>query len=155
MTCSGAAGGRIASTHIKHTSNIRTIINNHNISHVIPLPDLRRNQRSLQEHGKRQSRQGVQTSLARRELDGHGHSSLRGSVHQVRKVDNISFAAITKLLTLINSLQQFQEATFARLGKIMKPPGIRLMVRNVIGGGDQEWATVELVAVAECKSGTY
>lgn len=27
------------------------------------------------------------------------------------------------------------------------------MVRNVFGGGDQAWATVELVAVAECKSG--
>jgi len=36
----------------------------------------------------------------------------------------------------------------------MKEPGIRLMVRNVIGGGDQPWATVELVAIAECKSGT-
>lgn len=35
----------------------------------------------------------------------------------------------------------------------MKEPGIRLMVRNVFGGGDQAWATVELVAVAECKSG--
>jgi hypothetical protein len=37
----------------------------------------------------------------------------------------------------------------------MKEPGIRLMVRNVFGGGDQAWATVELVAVAECKSGTF
>ena len=37
----------------------------------------------------------------------------------------------------------------------MKEPGIRLMVRNVVGGGDQAWATVELVAVAECKSGTF
>lgn len=64
-----------------------------------------------------------------------------------------SLEAITKPLTPIDSLQQFQEATFARLGKIMKPPGLRLMVRNVIGGGDQDWATVELVAVAECKSG--
>jgi hypothetical protein len=35
----------------------------------------------------------------------------------------------------------------------MKEPGLRLMVRNVFGGGDQAWATVELVAVAECKSG--
>ena len=35
----------------------------------------------------------------------------------------------------------------------MKPPGLQLKVRNVIGGGEQEWATVELVAVAECKSG--
>jgi ketosteroid isomerase-like protein len=37
----------------------------------------------------------------------------------------------------------------------MKEPGIRLMVRNVFGGGDQAWATVELVAVAECKSGMF
>ena len=37
----------------------------------------------------------------------------------------------------------------------MKEPGIRLMVRNVFGGGDQAWATVELVAVAECKSGEF
>jgi hypothetical protein len=51
------------------------------------------------------------------------------------------------------SLKEFQEATFQRLGKIMKPPGIKLKVRNVIGGEDQEWAVVELVAVAECNSG--
>jgi hypothetical protein len=35
----------------------------------------------------------------------------------------------------------------------MKETGPRLMVRNVFRGGDQAWATVELVAVAECKSG--
>ena len=51
------------------------------------------------------------------------------------------------------SLQEFQQGTLARLGKIMKEPGLRLMVRNVIGGGEQEWATVELVAKAECKDG--
>ncbi|EME46572.1 hypothetical protein DOTSEDRAFT_22624 [Dothistroma septosporum NZE10] len=49
-------------------------------------------------------------------------------------------------------LSDFQEQTFARLGKIMKEPGIRLVVRNVIGGGDQPWATVELIADAECLS---
>jgi hypothetical protein len=37
----------------------------------------------------------------------------------------------------------------------MKEPGLRLTVRNVIGGGDQAWATVELIAVAECKSGMW
>ena len=51
------------------------------------------------------------------------------------------------------NLKDFQQATFARLGAIMKDPGIKLMVRNVIGGGEGEWATVELVAVAECKNG--
>lgn len=51
------------------------------------------------------------------------------------------------------TLQDFQKYTLARLGKIMKEPGIRLIVRNVIGGGDQEWATVELIAKAECLNG--
>ncbi|KAK5117465.1 hypothetical protein LTR85_008850 [Meristemomyces frigidus] len=51
------------------------------------------------------------------------------------------------------TLKDFQDDTMVRLGKIMKEPGICLKVRNVIGGGDQEWATVELVADAECKSG--
>ena len=50
------------------------------------------------------------------------------------------------------SLKDFQTSTLARLGKIMKEPGILLKVRNVIGGGG-EWATVELVANAECKNG--
>lgn len=53
------------------------------------------------------------------------------------------------------SLKDFQQGTLARLGKIMKDPGIRLMVRNVIGGGEQDWATVELVANAECKNGEF
>jgi len=35
----------------------------------------------------------------------------------------------------------------------MKEPGLKLKVRNVIGGGDQEWAVVELVAEAVCKNG--
>ena len=51
------------------------------------------------------------------------------------------------------TLQDLQQSTLARLGKIMKDPGLKLIVRNVIGGGDQEWATVELVAKAECLNG--
>lgn len=53
------------------------------------------------------------------------------------------------------SLKDFQDGTLTRLGKIMKPPGLNLAVRNVIGGGEAEWATVELVANAECKNGEY
>lgn len=52
-----------------------------------------------------------------------------------------------------DTLEAFQKATFARLGNIMKDPGLRLAVRNVIGGADQEWCTVELVVNAECKNG--
>ncbi|CAK1359170.1 unnamed protein product [Cercospora beticola] len=52
-----------------------------------------------------------------------------------------------------NSLSDFQAATFARLGKIMKAPGIRLKPRNVIGGGDQGWCTVELVVNGVCENG--
>lgn len=51
------------------------------------------------------------------------------------------------------NLKDFQEGAVVRLSKIMKEPGINPVVRNVIGGGDQEWATVELVAVAECNNG--
>ncbi|BFZ55796.1 hypothetical protein PYCC9005_002837 [Savitreella phatthalungensis] len=51
------------------------------------------------------------------------------------------------------TLADFKTKTLDRLGKIMKPPGISLRVRNVIGGGDQDWAVVELIAAAECKSG--
>ena len=51
------------------------------------------------------------------------------------------------------TLEDFQKGTLARLAKIMKDPGLKLRVRNVIGGGDQEWATVELVANAECLNG--
>lgn len=53
-----------------------------------------------------------------------------------------------------HSLQDFQEKTFKRLGAIMQAPGIQLALRNVIGGGDQEWATAELVTNAVCKNGT-
>ncbi len=49
--------------------------------------------------------------------------------------------------------EDFSNQTFGRLAKIMKEPGIKLMVRNVIGGGEQAWAVVELVAKAECKNG--
>lgn len=51
------------------------------------------------------------------------------------------------------TLKDFQADTMVRLNNVMKEPGILLKVRNVIGGGEQEWATVELVANAKCKSG--
>ncbi|KAF2804174.1 uncharacterized protein BDZ99DRAFT_467546 [Mytilinidion resinicola] len=51
------------------------------------------------------------------------------------------------------TLAAFQKGTLKRLGAIMKEPGIKLKVRNVIGGGEQAWAVVELVADAECKNG--
>lgn len=54
-----------------------------------------------------------------------------------------------------DTLKDFQENTLVRLGKVMKEPGIILSVRNAIGGGEQDWAVVELVANAECKSGEF
>ncbi|KAF2084505.1 hypothetical protein K490DRAFT_59482 [Saccharata proteae CBS 121410] len=50
------------------------------------------------------------------------------------------------------TLSSFQSATFARLAAVMKEPGIKLKVRNVIGGGDEPWAVVELIADAVCKN---
>lgn len=49
------------------------------------------------------------------------------------------------------SRSEFRAATFGRLGKIMKPSG--LGVRNIIGGGDQPWAVVELVLNGVCNNG--
>ncbi len=50
------------------------------------------------------------------------------------------------------SKADFQKQTLQRLGAIMKNP-IQLEVRNVIGGGDEEWAVVELIATSTCKNG--
>lgn len=52
-----------------------------------------------------------------------------------------------------HDLTKFQQDTFGRLAKIMKPPGVQLAVRNIIGGDHQEWATVELVINAVAKNG--
>lgn len=46
----------------------------------------------------------------------------------------------------------FQKQTFGRLSGIMKAP-VQLRVRNVIGGGEEEWAVVELIADSTCKNG--
>lgn len=46
----------------------------------------------------------------------------------------------------------FQKQTFGRLSGIMKAP-VQLKVRNVIGGGEEEWAVVELIADSTCKNG--
>lgn len=52
------------------------------------------------------------------------------------------------------SLKAFQEKTLARLKPIIKEPGLLIKVKHVIGGGPQdEWATVELGAEAECIDG--
>jgi hypothetical protein len=50
-----------------------------------------------------------------------------------------------------NSLVAFNEGTNKRLGAIMKEPGIKLLVRNIITNG--EWVVVEMVSKAECKNG--
>ncbi|KAI9800039.1 MAG: hypothetical protein M1833_003568 [Piccolia ochrophora] len=52
------------------------------------------------------------------------------------------------------SKQSFQEGTLSRLGKVMKEDDpIKLTVRNVIGGDDEEWAVVELIAKGTAKNG--
>lgn len=54
------------------------------------------------------------------------------------------------------NLQEFQEATFARLKKVLRNPPLKFHIRNIIGGGEQEWASVELLAKnAFCKNGKY
>ena len=56
--------------------------------------------------------------------------------------------------TRFRNLQEFQEGTFARLRQVLKNPPLKFAIRNIVGGGDQEWASVELMAKdAECKNG--
>ncbi|KAI9710650.1 MAG: hypothetical protein M1828_002137 [Chrysothrix sp. TS-e1954] len=51
-----------------------------------------------------------------------------------------------------DSLEAFQKETLGRLKPILKAPGLILKVHNVVGG-DDEWATAELKADAECVNG--
>lgn len=54
------------------------------------------------------------------------------------------------------NLRSFQEKTLARLRPILKDPGLRIKVKHVIGGGPQdEWASCELGAEAECVDGMF
>ncbi|QDS71942.1 hypothetical protein FKW77_000807 [Venturia effusa] len=46
----------------------------------------------------------------------------------------------------------YYAATIERMGHIWKEM-INLMIRNVVGGGEQEWACIEIQGTAECKNG--
>ncbi|KAJ7695788.1 hypothetical protein B0H17DRAFT_1055566 [Mycena rosella] len=50
------------------------------------------------------------------------------------------------------SKQDFIGGAFKRLGSIMKEP-MQLVVENVVGGGEEDHAVVELKAIAVCKNG--
>ena len=50
------------------------------------------------------------------------------------------------------SLQAWKDAALGTIQKVLKEP-IALKPTNVVGGGDQEWAAVELEANAVCKNG--
>ncbi|KAJ7087153.1 hypothetical protein C8R44DRAFT_900856 [Mycena epipterygia] len=50
------------------------------------------------------------------------------------------------------SKQAVIRSTFQRLSNIMKGP-IRLVVENVVGGGEEDQAVVELKMIAVCKNG--
>lgn len=51
------------------------------------------------------------------------------------------------------SKDAFVKATFGRLERIMREPGLRLVVENVVRGTEDGFAVVELKAVAVCKNG--
>lgn len=50
------------------------------------------------------------------------------------------------------SLDEWKAKALQPINAVLKEP-LRLKVRNIIGGGDQEWAVVELFADATCKNG--
>lgn len=50
------------------------------------------------------------------------------------------------------SLAEWKAKALQPINVVLKEP-LRLKVRNIVGGGDQEWAVVELFADATCKNG--
>lgn len=50
------------------------------------------------------------------------------------------------------TLAEFKENTTGRVSKIWKGPP-KMKIQNVVGGGEQEWACIELTAEAECNNG--
>lgn len=69
-------------------------------------------------------------------------------------VDNVDWTVMGHhpLAGQYHDKTDFQKRTFGRLSGIMKAP-VQLEVRSVIGGGDEEWAVVELIADSTCKNG--
>ena len=51
------------------------------------------------------------------------------------------------------SLQSFAEGTFHRLQPLLQHPPLKLEVVNVMGGGEHEWASVEMKAKNTMKNG--
>lgn len=50
------------------------------------------------------------------------------------------------------SLSDWKAGALEPINAVLREP-LKLQVRNVVGGGDQEWACVELFADAVCKDG--
>jgi len=73
--------------------------------------------------------------------------------------DNVDWWIVghTPMSGKYNSKQAFLDATFQVLNKKVLGGPLRLRTINVIGGGDSDWATVEMEAIdAKCNNGmTY
>ncbi|KAF4303861.1 hypothetical protein GTA08_BOTSDO07784 [Botryosphaeria dothidea] len=53
-----------------------------------------------------------------------------------------------------NNRDEFRTKTFGRLGKIMDPEHpVHPKVHNIVGGGDDEWAMVEMTNTSKTKTG--
>lgn len=50
------------------------------------------------------------------------------------------------------NLADWKAGALGPINKVLREP-LALKVRNVVGGGDEEWAVVELFADATCKDG--
>ena len=49
-------------------------------------------------------------------------------------------------------LESWKQGALGVINRVLRDP-LKLKVINVIGGGDEEWAVVELKADAVCKNG--
>ncbi|KAK5944042.1 hypothetical protein PMZ80_003323 [Knufia obscura] len=73
--------------------------------------------------------------------------------------DNVDWWIVghTPMSGSYSSKQDFLDATFQVLNKKVLGGPLKLRIVNVVGGGDSDWATVEMEAIdAKCKNGmTY
>lgn len=85
--------------------------------------------------------------------------SKRRPLRSVAYIHNFSYTEWTVQSKTIlggtyRSRDEFRAKTFGRLGRIMDPEHpVHPVVHNVVGGGDDEWAMVEMTNTSKTKTG--
>lgn len=73
-------------------------------------------------------------------------------VSQTKKNRRVAFSVRIDIETVL-SAEDWKQNALGVINKILREP-LKLELKNVIGGGDQEWAVIELEANGVAKNGT-